>query len=51
MKYNNKKHKNKYNLKSISEFWSPIGSLVKTYDNRIISISWDNYIKIFLIGD
>ena len=44
------KHKNN-NLKSISTFWSPIGSLVKAKDNRLISISWDNYIKIFLIGD
>ena len=46
---NKKKHIK--NVKSISKFWSPIGSLIKTKDNRLISISWDNYIKIFLIGD
>ena len=46
---NKKKHKN--NMNSIATFWSPIGSLVKTNDNRLISISWDNYIKIILVGD
>ena len=46
---NKKKQKN--NMQSVSSFWSPIGSLVKTSGNRLISISWDNYIKIFLIGD
>ena len=46
---NKKKQKN--NMQSVSKFWSPIGSLVKTIENRLISISWDNYIKIFLVGD
>lgn len=49
MYLNKKKEKN--NMQSVSKFWSPIGSLVKTKENRLISISWDNYIKIFLLGD
>ena len=48
MDLNKKKKKN--NLKSICKFWSPVGSLIKTKDNRLISISWDNYIKIILVG-
>ena len=45
---NDKTHKN------IASHFSPIGSLIKTNDsknNRVISISWDNVTKIFLIGN
>jgi hypothetical protein len=50
---NNKKHKNNM---SITSHLSPIGTLVKTNENddknnRITSISWDNVVKVFLIGD
>ena len=40
--------------KNIISHLSPIGSLVKTNDNknnRVISISWDNVTKIFLLGN
>lgn len=49
--FNDKTHKNN---NPIASHYSPIGSLVKTNDskdNRVISISWDNVVKIFLIGD
>ena len=32
-------------------FRSPIGSMVKTKNKRVITISWDNLIKIFIIGN
>ena len=32
-------------------FKSPIGSIVKTKNKRIITISWDNLIKVFLVGN
>ena len=32
-------------------FRSPIGSIVKTKNKRIITISWDNLIKVFLVGN
>ena len=44
---NDKTHKNSI---TIASHFSPIGTLVKTTD-RVISISWDNVVKIFLIGD
>ena len=49
--FNDKTHKNN---NPIASHYSPIGSLVKTNDsknNRVISISWDNVVKIFLVGD
>ena len=49
--FNDKTHKNNI---PIASHYSPIGSLVKTNDskdNRVISISWDNVVKIFLVGD
>ena len=44
---NDKTHKNSI---TIASHFSPIGTIVKTID-RVISISWDNVVKIFLIGD
>ena len=32
-------------------FKSPIGSIVKTKNKRIITVSWDNLIKVFLVGN
>ena len=49
--FNDKTHKNTI---SISSHFSPIACLIKTNDaknNRVISISCDNVVKIFLIGD
>ena len=45
-----------YNIKnsnyvSVAEHYSPIGSLVKTKNDRVISVSWDDMTKIFLIGN
>ena len=31
--------------------YSPIGSIVKTKNKRVITISWDNLIKVFLVGN
>ena len=31
--------------------YSPIGSIVKTKNKRVITISWDNFIKVFLVGN
>ena len=45
------KKKQKKNMQSVSQFYSPVGSLVKTNDERIISVSWDNVVKVFLIAD
>ena len=45
------KTKSKKNMQSLSTCFSPIGSMVRTNDNKIISISWDNVVKIFLVGD
>lgn len=45
------KKKQKKNMQSVSTFYSPVGSLVKTNDERIISVSWDNVVKVFLIAD
>ena len=42
--------KNYKNSAAIASHFSPIGTLVKAND-RVISISWDNVVKIFLIGD
>ena len=50
MFFNKKNHKNNMQCVSTNSY-SPIGSIVKTNDNRIISISWDNVVKIFLVGD
>ena len=30
---------------------SPIGSIVKTKNKRVIIISWDNLIKVFIVGN
>jgi WD40 repeat protein len=49
--FNDKNHKNS---SAISSHFSPIASLIKTKDdkdNRVISISCDNVVKIFLVGD
>ena len=49
--FNDKNHKNS---SPISSHFSPIASLIKTNDdkdNRVISISCDNVVKIFLVGD
>ena len=32
-------------------FRSPIGSIVKTKNKRVITISWDNLIKVFIVGN
>ena len=45
------KKKQKKNMQLVSTFYSPVGSLVKTNDERIISVSWDNVVKVFLITD
>ena len=45
------KTKQKKNMLSVSTFYSPVGSLVKTNDERIISVSWDNVVKVFLIAN
>ena len=42
--------KNYNNYVSVAEHYSPIGSLVKTKNDRVISLSWDDMTKIFLIG-
>ena len=44
-------HKTPKNGNKINTHYSPISSLVKANENRVISISWDNVVKIFLVGD
>ena len=44
-------HKTPKNGNKIATHYSPISSLVKANENRVISISWDNVVKIFLAGD
>jgi len=49
--FNSKSHKNDI---LISTHLSPIGSLIKTNDinnTKVISMSWDNAVKVFLVGD
>ena len=36
---------------NIQGFRSPIGSIVKTNNKRVITISWDNLIKVFIVGN
>ena len=35
---------------SILGFRSPIGSIIKTKNKRVIAISWDNLVKVFIMG-
>ena len=37
--------------KVIQGFRSPIGSIVKTKNKRVITISWDNLVKVFIVGN
>ena len=37
--------------KPIHKFRSPIGSIVKTKNKRVITLSWDNLIKVFIVGN
>ena len=37
--------------KAFSGFRSPIGSIVKTKNKRVITISWDNLVKVFIVGN
>ncbi len=35
----------------VQGFRSPIGSIIKTKNKRVITISWDNLIKVFIFGN
>jgi WD40 repeat protein len=37
--------------KNVLGFRSPIGSIVKTRNKRVITISWDNLVKVFIVGN
>ena len=37
--------------KNVIGFRSPIGSIVKTKNKRVITISWDNLVKVFIVGN
>lgn len=37
--------------KVMQGFRSPIGSIVKTKNKRVITISWDNLVKVFIVGN
>ena len=37
--------------KAFQGFRSPIGSIVKTKNKRVITISWDNLVKVFVVGN
>ena len=38
-------------IKDMQGFKSPIGSIVKTKNKRVIAISWDNVVKVFIVGN
>ena len=48
LNWRNKGHKVTHDALKV---YSPIGSIVKTQNKRVITISWDNLIKVFLVGN
>ena len=48
LKWRDKGKKITRNLLGDLGFRSPIGSIIKTKNKRVITISWDNLIKVFI---